>query len=224
MEPEIQDPPDRALSPAFQAGDLKDALLGVDRIRAGRILRDASAASSPISCIETLVVPVLEEIGRDWEQGQAALSQVYMSGRVCEEIVSTMLPPGSPEQISQPRIAVAVLEDHHTLGKQILLAVLRSGGYEVIDYGSGVTVDGLVERAIRDRVEILLVSTLMLPAALRVKEAVARIREAMPEIRVIVGGAPFRFDPRLGQETGADAVGYSASDTLAIVRAMTGAV
>ena len=224
MRSDFPDLPDRDASLSSPAADLEEALLSVDSVRAGRILRDACAASSPVSCIEALVVPALEAIGKDWEQGRVALSQVYMSGRICEDIVATLLPPGSPERISQPRMAVAVLEDHHTLGKRILLAVLRAGGYEVTDYGSGVTVDGLVESAIRDGIEILLISTLMLPAALRTKEAVARIKEAMPETRVIVGGAPFRFDPLLWREAGADAVGRSASDTLATVRAMTGAL
>jgi trimethylamine corrinoid protein len=223
MRPEIPDHPGPDTS-SLLISDLEEALLAVDRVRAGRIIEATCAASSPVSCIETLIVPVLEEIGEKWEQGQVALSQVYMSGRISEEIVATMLPPGSPERITQPKIAIAVLEDHHTLGKRILLAVLRAGGYEVTDYGAGVTVDSLVERVIQDRIEILLISTLMLPAALRAKEAISRIKEAMPEARVIVGGAPFRFDADLWRETGADAVGRSASDTLALVRGMAGVV
>ncbi|MDV2482530.1 cobalamin-binding protein [Methanoculleus sp. Wushi-C6] len=224
MGPEFQDLPGRAAPLSSSGDELKEALLGVDRMRAGKIIRDACAAGSPVDCIEGLIIPVLEEIGRDWEQGQVALSQVYISGRICEEVVNTMLPPGSPSRRHRPKIAIAVLEDHHTLGKQIILAVLRAGGYEVIDYGSGVTVDSLVESVIRDRIEILLISTLMLPAALRAREAIARIREAMPEVRVIVGGAPFRFDPALWRETGADAFGCSASETLEAVRMMGGAV
>jgi len=137
MGPDFLDRPIRAVPHPSLVSDLQEALLGVDRMRAERIIRDASAASSPVSCIEALIIPVLEEIGRSWEQGLVALSQVYMSGRICEEIVNTMLPPGCPERRSRPKIAIAVLEDHHTLGKQILLAVLRAGGYEVTDYGSG---------------------------------------------------------------------------------------
>jgi len=218
MRPDHLEPAGSSSSPT---GDLEEALLSVDVLRAGRIIRESSAASTPISCIETLVVPVLEKIGKDWEEGRVALSQIYMSGRVCEDVIDTMLPAGSPDRMPHPKMAIAVLEDHHTLGKRIVLALLRAGGYEVTDYGSGVTVDGLVESTVRDQVEILLISTLMLPAALRAKEAIARIKEAMPETRVIVGGAPFRFDPDLWRESGADAVGHSASDTLAAVRAMT---
>ncbi len=191
------DIPDWGAPGSTAAGDLKEALLAVDPARANRILLDACSAGSPLSCIEALIIPALDGIGRGWEEGRVALSQVYMSGRICEEFVNMMLPPGSPGHASQPKMAIAVLEDHHALGKRILLAVLRSGGYEVMDYGFGVTVDGLVERTIRDSIDILLISTLMLPAALKAKEAIARIREALPGIRMIVGGAPFRFDPTL---------------------------
>jgi len=119
-------------------------------------------------------------------------------------------------------MAIAVLEDHHTLGKRIVISVLRAGGYEITDYGSGITVDTLVEKVNRDHIRILLISTLMLPAALRSKEAIARIKKAQPHTRVIVGGAPFNFDPSLWKEVGADAMGHNASDTLALVKEMAG--
>ena len=72
--------------------------------------------------------------------------------------------------------------------------------------------------------KILLISTLMLPAALRAKEAIAQIKKALPETKVIVGGAPFNFDPLLWKEIGADAMGPTASDTLELVRKMAGEV
>jgi methanogenic corrinoid protein MtbC1 len=198
------------------------ALLAVDRVRAGRIIRDSCTPGSPFSCLETLIVPALESVGRRWENGDVALSQVYMSGRICEEIVDTMLPRGDPRRVDQPAMAIAVLEDHHTLGKRIVTSVLRAGGYEITDYGSGITVDTLVENVNRDHIRILLISTLMLPAALRSKEAVSRIKKEQPQTKIIVGGAPFNFDPALWKEVGADAMGRNASDTLALVQQMAG--
>ena len=40
--------------------------------------------------------------------------------------------------------------------------------------------------------------------------------------RVVAGGAPFVLDRRLAEEVGAYAVGYSASDAVAIVRRLLG--
>jgi methanogenic corrinoid protein MtbC1 len=212
----------RTPSPALAA--MESALISVDRVRVGRIIRDSCTPGTPFNCVETLIVPALEEIGRRWEAGDVALSQVYMSGRICEEIVDSMLPPGDPRRIDQPRMAIAVLEDHHTLGKRIVVSVLRAGGYEVTDYGHGLSVDDLVRNVSRDNVKILLISTLMLPAALRSKDAIARIKKELPGTKVIVGGAPFNFDPLLWKEVGADAMGSTASDTLAIVGTMAGKV
>ena len=211
-------------SPSPSLADLENALVSVDRVWAKRIVRDSCTAGSPFRCLETLIVPALEEVGRRWENGNVALSQVYMSGRICEEIVDTMLPAGDPRRVNQPKMAIAVLEDHHTLGKRIVLSVLRAGGYEVIDYGYGLSVDQLVSQVTRDKVIVLLISTLMLPAALRTKEAITRIRKIQPGIKIIVGGAPFLFDPQLFKEVGADAMGHAASETLELVSRMAAEV
>lgn len=126
--------------------ELENTLFAVDRIGTGKIIRDSCSTDSPFTCIETLIVPALEEIGRRWEQGNVSLSRVYMSGRICETIVDTMIPNSDPSRSTYPRIAIAVLEDHHTLGKRIVYSVLRAGGYTVTDYGHGLTVDQLVTR------------------------------------------------------------------------------
>jgi len=199
---------------------MENALLSVDRIKAGRIVRDSCTPGSPLAGLETLIVPALEEIGRRWEKGEVALSQVYMSGRICEEIVDTMLPKEDPRRVDQPKMAIAVLEDHHTLGKRIVLSVLRAGGFGVEDFGAGIPVGRLADRVTGEHVRILLISTLMLPAALRTKEAIALIKKARPDTKIIVGGAPFNFDPGLWKEVGADAMGHNASDTLALVKRM----
>lgn len=203
---------------------LEKTLLAVDRIGTGRIIRESCSKDLPFSCIETLIVPALEDIGRKWEKGNVSLSQVYMSGRICETIVDTMIPDTDPLRSSHPRIAIAVLEDHHTLGKRIVYSVLRAGGYSVTDYGHGLTVDQLVNNVVRDKIQILLISTLMLPAALRTREAIEGIRKELPGTRIIVGGAPFLFDPELWKEVGADAMGHAASETLEIVRRMSAEV
>ena len=212
------------LPPSPLLAKMETALLSVDRVKAVRIVRDSCTTGSPFACLETLIVPALEEVGRRWEAGDVALSQVYMSGRICEEIVDAMLPAGDPRRVDQPKIAIAVLEDHHTLGKRIVTSVLRAGGFELTDYGHGVSVDQLVEQVARDKVIILLISTLMLPAALRSKEAIARIRKMQPDTKIIVGGAPFLFDPMLWKEVGADAMGHAASETLELVNRMAAEV
>jgi len=112
---------------------------------------------------------------------------------------------------------MAVLEDHHVLGKRIVLAALHASGFSVEDFGSA-GVEELAERTVSEAVEVLLISTLMLPSALHVPVLRERIEARGSHPVIVVGGAPFRLDPRLWTEVGADAMGSNGADAIAIVR------
>ncbi len=191
-------------------------LLNMDRLGAEKIVRQSQENNSPLQTVENLIVPALEKIGRDWEKGDVALAQIYMGSRICEELVDLFLPPSSPERSSQPQMAIALLDDYHALGKIIVYTSLRASGYELQDYGR-VTVDELVQRICDDSIQVILISTLMLRSALQVKEVKAGLTAAGSHTKIIVGGAPFRFDPELWQEVGADAMGATAGDAVIAV-------
>ena len=194
----------------------REALETLDRIGAESIVNQARAEMTPIQVVDQVVVPALEQIGQAWETGDVALSQVYMSGRICEELVEQVLPPSDPDRKHQPRSAIVVLCDYHMLGKRIVYSQMRASGFELFDYGR-MDVDELVERALADQIRVLLISVLMLPSALKVKQVCARLKAAGAPIRIAVGGAPFLFDDRLWQEVGADAMGHNAADAVSLV-------
>lgn len=170
-----------------------------------------------MQAIEELMVPALIRLGEEWDHGEIALSQIYMSSRICEDIVERALPPMAAERKSHPRMAIAVLSDYHTLGKRIVLSVMRASGFEVIDYGR-MDVAALVDRVLADEIEILLISVLMLPAALKVKAVRAALAARGARVKIAVGGAPFLFDQELWREVGADAIGRNAAEAVTIVR------
>jgi len=199
-----------------QVTDFEKALLSLDRLAAQNILVRPPDGTSILDYLDNIVVPALEEIGRKWSSGQVALAQVYMSGRICEELVNQLLPAESPDRRNQPRLALVVLEDYHLLGKRMLYAILRASGYNLLDY-KRMDVDELVERTLQDRIEVLLISVLMLPSALRVKVLVEKLAQAGAGVKVIVGGAPFRLDDQLWREVGADAMCRTASEAVTTI-------
>jgi methanogenic corrinoid protein MtbC1 len=199
------------------ATELHAALVALDRPRIEALFGAAASRDGAMRAIEELMVPALIRLGEEWDSGQIALSQIYMSSRICEDIVERRLPPMAAERKSHPRMAIAVLSDYHTLGKRIVLSVMRAIGFEVLDYGH-MDVDALIKRVLADKVEILLISVLMLPAALKVRAVRAGLEAGNARVQIAVGGAPFLFDPQLWREVGADAVGRNAADAVAIVR------
>jgi len=206
-----------------QTRDFEQAILSVDRLAATHMVEELSRTLLPVQILEQLVSPALESIGTGWEQGTVALSQVYMSGRICEDLVDTLLPVGRLDRKSQPKMAIAVLQDHHLLGKRIVYSVLRASGFDLSDYGR-VEVNDLVRRVQRDSIEVLLISALMLPSALQVKNVKKKLNESGMEVKIVVGGAPFRFDDQLWQDVGADAVGRNTAEALEIVTHIIGGV
>lgn len=194
--------------------DFRQALLAVDRLKAHRILQDAFQQSGNLAVVDGLLTPALEQIGEQWERGQAALSQVYMSGVICEEFVSELASRPPDAEAQNTPVAMVTFEDYHALGKRIVLAMLRARGVPVIDFGAGVQVAPLVRLVQEHHIRILLISTLMLPSALHI----VRVREALEQAgnraHLIVGGAPFRFDEHLWQRVRADAMGRTAADAL----------
>ncbi len=197
------------------------ALLALDRLKAKTIQNGFLKEHSAMTFIETVIVVALETIGEGWQKGEYALSQVYMAGRICEQLVDDLLPPGDPDRKDQPKIAICVLKDHHKLGKSIVYSLLRASGFEVMDYDV-IDAENLVERAVADDVKILLISVLMLHSAKQVKQVTDKLTALHRDINVVVGGAPFRLDPELWKTVGAHAMGKTASETIAIIEEMMG--
>lgn len=202
----------------FMVNEFERALLTLDRPLVDKIIMSAQKIGGPIQVASELVTKALQKIGADWEKGKLSLSQVYLSGIICEEAIDKMLPQSSPLRKTQPKMAIAVFDDYHLLGKRIIYSSLKASGFEILDLGGGLSADSLVKIVKEENIKILLLSVLMLPSALKIK----KIREqlANTDLKIIVGGAPFRFDTELWKEVGADATGKDPHEAIEIVSKM----
>ncbi len=194
----------------------KNALLSIDRDQARSIASEAVDARGAEAAVESVIVPALEEIGHGWQNGDISLSQVYMSGRICEELINDLFAADHGPVRSHPPMAIAVLEDYHMLGKLLVGSSLKARGYFPLDYGHATTSE-LVSLVDKDGIEILLISALMLPSALQVKEVVRLLEERGLNTKIIVGGAPFRFDQELFREVGAHGTAAQASGAAELI-------
>lgn len=197
--------------------EFRDYLLNVDRFRSRKLILENK---DKIDVIEEIIVPVLEEIGNGWQSGIYSLSQVYMSSVICEELSLEIFGKEKKETEKHSNIAIVTFDDYHTFGKKLVKLSLLSSGYEVVDFGQIFDENELIQKVVENEIDILLMSVLMLPPALKIKDLKPKLLEANPNIKVIVGGAPFRFDKNLYKELGADASGESAHDAIRLIKEM----
>ena len=181
-----------------------EALLDVDKSRCLKFLQGINAEGQNLKKIEEIISESLKIIGDCWEKGTVSLAQVYMSGVICEELFESYTSVDIDALDVKQRVAIAVLLDHHVLGKRIVLTTLKANGYHIMDFGCGLDVDELAELVKKHDIQLLMISTLMLHAALKVKELKTKLIENGYKTKIVVGGAPFRFDSELWQRVGAD--------------------
>ncbi len=198
------------------SSSLERALLAMDRGGVKRALGAEGGAESPevADLADAVIAPAFASIGARWERGDVALSQVYMAARILEEVLGEQ-PGGLRGHGTGPRVGIGVLEDYHALGKRIVCSVLSSAGRDVIDLGTALSPDEMIEAAARARVDVLMISVLMFNKALHVRQVVDGLEaRGLGHVTVIVGGAPFTMDPELWRRVGADAYGRNAADAL----------
>ena len=199
-----------------------EALIAINRVRATQIFDSYLQEHTLVRAMDDIIVPALDGIGQGWQEGRYSLAQIYLSGRITEELVrsagNAVTNRGS---VTNPEIAVAVLNDQHQLGKRLVMLALHSAGIYPRDYDT-VGEKSIIDAVIRDNIKILLVSVLMYNSALLVKPLVGELQVRSPHTKVIVGGAPFRLDPGLYKKVGAHGMGKSAADAIYLVKEIIG--
>ncbi len=180
-----------------------EALLDFDQERVDALAATLISEGEKQYFLEHTLVEAMEAIGRGWEEGEYALSQVYLSGRICEELLEQLLPKEQRSE-AELKIGIATLADHHLLGKRIVHSFFQATGFPVQDLGHGMDAAELAEMVDEAKIRVLLVSVLMYNSALRVKALRQMLDQRCPGVKILVGGAPFAFAPALWQEVGAD--------------------
>jgi len=126
-----------------------------------------------------------------------------------------------------PRIAVLgnAEDDYHGLGRRLVSAFLRVGGWKVVDLGYDVLPEAFVDAALREGARVVGVSAMMLTNAkniLRVRKEIDR-RGLSSSLKLAVGGAVFVMRPELVAEVGGDGSADTAMEAPALFERLAAA-
>ena len=189
-----------------------EALIDTDRDRALAIVEQALVEGiSPEEMVFSVVVPSIDRMLTELiDSREATLAQHYICSKVSSEVTDKLLPLFSRKQKMKGTIILGTARgDFHGLGKKIVGGCLRANMYHVHDLGINVKPEKFVNEAVRLNADIIGVSSMMIHTTLGEQGAsmVRKIideRELQNRIKLIVGGAPYRFDSRLYKKVGAD--------------------
>lgn len=194
-------------------GEYREAILDTDRERALRTVRDAvDGGVAPEEIVFGLVIPTIESMIRSiGENSGASLAQHFMTSQISAEVAEEMVSRFSGERKIAGRVVIGTSAgDFHGLGKRIVIGCLKALQLDVADLGLNVPPERFVEEAVAHGASVIGISSMMVHTA-RGKDGCLKVREILSErglenrIKIIVGGAPYRYDPGMYAAVGADA-------------------
>jgi len=112
--------------------------------------------------------------------------------------------------------------DLHDIGKNIVAAMLKGAGYEIIDLGTDVAPAKIAEETASRNPDIICLSALLTTTMRNMKDTIEALRSngTRDEVKVLVGGAP--LTQKYADEIGADAYGKDAVEAVRIARDFAG--
>ena len=174
----------------------------------------------PQQLVDEALIPAMDEAGRRFESGEFFVPELLVAARALKasQALITPLLAGTPTA-RRGRVAIGTVKgDMHDIGKNLVVALLQGGGFEVVDLGADVPPARFVAAVSEHNVDILGLSALLTTTMLQMKTTVQALEAAgvRGSVKVIVGGAP--VTQRFADEIGADGYADNAASALALAR------
>jgi corrinoid protein of di/trimethylamine methyltransferase len=185
-----------------------------------------AAGMDPRSILEDAMAVAMFDLGEMWKRGEVFLPEVVASAEVfkaCNALVEPALLAQRGEDEAGLLVVLATVKgDLHDLGKNMVAAMLRTSGFEVLDLGKDVPADRIVE-TIRERAPAIVGLSALLTTTVPYQQTVLERLDAeglRDRVKVMVGGAP--VTPEWADRIGADGYANNAPEAVEIARKLVG--
>jgi corrinoid protein of di/trimethylamine methyltransferase len=161
------------------------------------VVSDAvEAGISPLTIVTEMLNPALKEVGDKFGQGEIYLPELILSAEAMQSAVEFLQPLLSAQKKginSKGRVVMATVQgDIHDIGKNIVCAVLRANGFEVLDLGRDVPAAKIVTEAQKFKADIIGLSALLSTTLPYCRDTVRLLEELnlRNQFKVFIGGGP----------------------------------
>lgn len=161
----------------------------------------------PLGLIETVLNPAIKEVGDKFGQGELCLPELIMAAEAMQAALQVLEPilAASHQKVRSPgRVVMATVQgDIHDIGKNIVCAMLRANGFEVLDLGRDVPAVEIVSKAREFKADIIGLSALLSTTIPYCRDTLRLLKELniRDQFHVFIGGGP--ANPAYAESIGA---------------------
>ncbi|MBC3898219.1 cobalamin B12-binding domain-containing protein [Acetobacterium malicum] len=175
--------------------------------------------------IATALIPMMEQIGKEFRNGNIFIPDVLMSSRAMHASLYVLKPLLVESNLKRKKgliVIGTVAGDLHDIGKNMVSMTLQGDGYEVIDLGIDVPSSSFISAIQRYKPDILAMSALLTTTIGELKHVIqAIVNEGIRDrVKIVVGGGPVTQD--YVDEIGANGYGKDVFGAIEIVNQLLG--
>jgi corrinoid protein of di/trimethylamine methyltransferase len=166
----------------------------------------------------------MSKVGDLYQQGEYFIPEILMSAKAFEAAMEVINPHlQTADKQASGTVVIGVCEgDIHTIGKNIVVTMLKAAGFDVIDLGADVAPTVFAEEAEKAGADIVAVSALMTTSMIGMKNVVAAVRERGLQSKIMIGGGPVSRD--YAEQIGADGYGQDGKEAVDVALKLMEAV
>lgn len=204
---------------------IEDALAALEEEQSLALVAQALREHVPALEVLKSCQAGMVEVGRRFEDNEYFVSDLMMSGEIFKQISVLLEPHLKSGGIGNAgRIVIGTVQgDIHDIGKDIVVTMLKSANFEVLDLGVDVPPARFLAALQESGATVLGLSGLLTLAFDSMKKTVALLTEAglRDKVRVMIGGGP--VDASVCRIVGADDWGADAQQAVRLAKNWMGA-
>jgi 5-methyltetrahydrofolate--homocysteine methyltransferase len=201
---------------------LQAAVEAGDRNTAVSITEEALAEGIPPLDILDPMTEAMGVIGDRFSRQEIFVPEMLISARAMKGAVAILEPLliGSGHKPDKVAVLGTIRGDLHDIGKNLVGMMLKGANFKIVDLGTNTNAEDFMAAAREHQADVVGCSALLTTTMGNMRELVAAVRAAddMPNLRVLVGGAPVTLEFAL--EVGADGWAPDAASAVSIAKAV----
>lgn len=215
-------------SRAALIGKIINAVLNYDLEDLRKAVRNALAEGiDPTDIIEDGLGKALRTVGEAFAKHEMFIIDLVSGGEAAQQVMRELILPAlAAQKVSMKTLGKVVLGtvegDIHSIGKDLVAAMLFAAGFEVINEGEDVPTERFIQKAREVNASILGASALLTTTLPQQRILVDTIHERGLDksLKVIVGGAPATQD--WAEEIRADGYADDAVESVRLIKRLLG--
>ena len=142
--------------------------------------------------LENALIPAMDKVGKKFSANQIFVPQMLMSARAMGASMLQLKPFFASGEIKTKGTFIigTVKGDLHDIGKNLVTMMVEGSGWSIIDLGVDVPSERYIQ-AIKDNPGAVVgLSALLTTTMVNMGEIVAKIKQEIPDVKILIGGAP----------------------------------